>query len=115
MAIRRAILAVAVITAGTLTLARSPTTATIVAATTDSPPTAVLRGSSGQVTGDLGSYCWPQPDGGGFCRHVDFVLEGPNPTETLTVAQAEALTLRFEPSLDVATLSVAVWSGNQII
>ena len=75
-------------------------------------PTAVLSGSSGSVTGELGSFAWPQPDGTTIGRIVDYVVEGPNPAQVLTVTQGETLTLQFQPALPVATLTVGVWPGG---
>ena len=75
-------------------------------------PTAALSGTSGQVTGELGSFAWPQADGTMVARIVDYVAEGPNPAQTLTVTQGETLTVRFEPAPPVATLTVGVWPGG---
>ena len=75
-------------------------------------PTATLSGASGQVTGELGSFAWPQADGTSVARIVDYVLEGPNPAQTLTATQGETLTLSFQPAPPVATLTVGVWPGG---
>lgn len=92
------------------------TTMTTLAPTTPSipatVPTATLSGASGQVAGELGSFAWPQADGTTVARIVDYVIEGPNPAQALTVTQGETLTLRFEPALTVATLSAGVWPGG---
>ena len=93
----------------TTTTTRSPTTPATIPPTL---PTATLSGASGQVTGELGSFAWPQPDGTMVARIVDYVLEGPNPAQTLTATQGETLTLRFEPAPPVATLTVGVWPGG---
>lgn len=113
-------------TAGKQPFVASTTTTTVPPSTTTTttgpPPTipmvpadvpaAVLSGSSGTVTAELGSFAWPQPDGTTIARIVDYVTEGPNPAQTLTVTQGEMLTLQFQPVLSVATLTVGVWPGG---
>ena len=111
-------------TTTTTTTTVVPTTTSTVPATTTTTlrstpatipptiPTATLSGASGQVVGELGSFAWPQPDGTMVARIVDYVLEGPNPAQTLTATQGETLTLRFEPAPPVATLTVGVWPGG---
>lgn len=111
-------------TATTTTTTVAPTTSTTAATTTTTTlpstpatipptiPTATLSGTSGQVTGELGSFAWPLADGTMQARIVDYVLEGPNPAQTLTVTQGETLALRFEPAPPVATLTIGVWPGG---
>ena len=101
-----------------------PTTSSTVPATTTTTlpstpatipptiPTASLSGMAGRVVGELGSFAWPQADGTMVARIVDYVLEGPNPAQTLTATQGETLTLRFEPAPPLATLTVGVWPGG---
>lgn len=111
-----------VATAPTSVLPTSSSSTVPVTSTTTSPrtsattppsiPDAILSGTSGQVSGDLGSFAWPQADGTTVARVVDYVAEGPNPAQTLTATQGEMLTLRFTPDLPVATLMAAVWQGG---
>ena len=94
----------------------SPSSTTTLASTSPSIPasipTATLSGASGQVAGELGSFAWPQSDGTTVARIVDYVLDGPNPAQTLLVTQGETLTLRFDPALPVATVTAGVWPGG---
>ena len=96
------------------TVSTTTTTTTTLRTPTIPPtiPTATLSGASGQVTGELGSFTWPQADGTTVARIVDYVPEGPNPAQTLTVTQGETVTLRFEPALQVAVLTLGVWPGG---
>ena len=99
----------------TSTLATTTTTTTLLSTPATIPPTiptATLSGASGQVVGELGSFAWPQADGTMVARIVDFVIEGPNPAQTLTVTQGETLALNFQPAPPVATLTVGVWPGG---
>lgn len=104
-----------VATTTTSTLPATTTTTTVPTTRATVPPTvptATLSGASGQVTGELGSFAWPQADGTMVARIVDYVLEGPNPAQTLTATQGETLTLSFQPAPPVATLTVGVWPGG---
>ncbi len=97
----------------------STTAATVPTTVTSGSPTeapaAVLSAASGQVTGELGSFCWPQREGTTACRIVDYAEgQGPNPATSLPVTQGETLTLRFETSVPVATLRVAGPDGAAI-
>ena len=47
----------------------------------------------------------------GMCRHVDYVLEGPNPAQAITVTQGETVTLRYDPALAVESVAVTIWNG----
>ena len=99
----------------TTTMATTTTTTTLPSTPATIPPTiptATLSGTSGQVAGELGSFAWPQADGTMLARIVDYVVEGPNPAQTLTATQGETLTLRFEPAPPVATLTAGVWPGG---
>ena len=96
-------------TTTTTTMPPTTTTAPTVTSTIVEPPTAILSVSSGQTAGELGSFCWPQPNGGGMCRHVDYFLgQGPNPARTLTVTRGEVGTLSFESAPPLATLRIGV-------
>lgn len=90
----------------TTTSPRTPATAP------PSIPDAILSGTSGQVSGELGSFAWPQADGTMVARVVDYVAAGPDPAQILTATQGETLTLRFTAELPVATLRAAVWPGG---
>ncbi|HEV2759836.1 MAG TPA: hypothetical protein VGV86_09750 [Acidimicrobiales bacterium] len=64
------------------------------------------------MTGELGSYRWEAaPPSVAMCRHVDCVIEGPNPAQTLTVIQGETVTLRYDPALPVESVVTSVWNG----
>lgn len=101
----------------------STTTSTTVATTTTTtpvapvsppvvdPPPAILSGRSGQVTGELGSWCWPQPNGQTLCRALSRNA-APDPVATLAVTQGETLTLRIETAVPVADLRIGVWTGG---
>lgn len=78
----------------------------------EKPPSALLSSSSGEVVGDLGSYCWPNSNSTGACLHVDYFQTGPNPTQALTVTQGEVVTLRFDSTLPVESLRVGVWGRS---
>ena len=83
----------------------SSTTTTAPAPTTDAdPPAAFLAGGSGEVTGELGSYCWAPP-GGTAGRCVDKIAPPTGPT--LSAARGETLTLRFATGLPLTELSAA--------
>ena len=85
-------------TIGTTTTTTQPVT------TTDAdPPAAFLGGASGEVQGELGSYCWAAP-GGTAGRCVDKIAPPTGPT--LTVARGETLTLRFATGLPLSELRV---------
>jgi hypothetical protein len=105
-------------TVTTTTTTSAPSTTTIPPTTTTvptvtrtpavEPPRAILSASSGQVAGDLGDFCWPQPDGLTLCRVVDFVPgQGPNPAQALTVTQGEVATLSFEAAPALAGLRIS--------
>ena len=65
------------------------------------------------MAGELGSYCWEAaPPSVAMCRHVDYVQEGPNPAQTLTVTQGETVTLRFDPAMAVESVVTSVWNGE---
>jgi len=103
----------------------STTTSTTVATTTTTtttpvapvsppvvePPPAILSGRSGQVTGELGSWCWPQSNGETLCRALSRIAP-PDPVATLAVTQGETLTLRIETAVPVADLRIGVWTGG---
>ncbi len=102
----------------TTTTTTAPTTTTIPPSTTTvptvtrrevlEPPRAILSASSGQVAGDLGDFCWPQPDGLTLCRVAGFLPgQGPNPAQALTVTQGEVATLSFEAAPALAALRVS--------
>jgi hypothetical protein len=105
---KQAFAAATTTTGGVTTTTPRPTIPTV----PPSIPVATLSGASGQVSGELGSFAWPQSDGTMVARIVDFV-DGPNPAQELTVTQGETLTLRFAPDLPVATLTASVWPGGQ--
>ena len=89
-----------------------PQTTVVPAPSPRAIPTATLIGASGRVTGELGSYCWEAaPPSVAMCRHVDYVLEGPNPAQTLTVIQGETVTLRFDPAMAVESVVAGVWNA----
>ena len=87
----------------TSTTSSSTTTTTAPVVTTDGePPAAFLAGGSGEVTGELGSYCWAPPGGtAGQC--VDKIAPPTGPT--LSVARGESLTLRFATGLPLTELT----------
>lgn len=102
------------------TTTSSSTTSTSTSTSTTAPaapsprgiPTATLIAASGRVTGELGSYCWEAaPPSVAMCRHVDYVLEGPNPGQTLTVIQGETVTLRYDPAMAVESVATTVWNA----
>ena len=76
------------------------------------PPRAILSAASGQVAGDRGDYCWPQPSGLTTCLHVDFFVGGPNPAQALTVTRGEVATLSFEAAPALAALRIGVLSSE---
>ncbi|MDQ3640095.1 MAG: hypothetical protein M3450_01180 [Actinomycetota bacterium] len=89
-----------------------PTTVVPTPRTPSAIPTATLIGATGQVTGEVGSYCWEAaPPSVGECRHVDYFFGGPNPAQALTVTQGETVTLRYDPALAVESVVVTVWGG----
>ena len=106
---RRAVTTSTAVVTTTTTSTLSTTTATVGVPT---KPTAILSGSAGQVAGELSSQCWPQGGGIVVCGHVDYTEPGPDPQTSLAVTQGEVVTLRYEPTLVLATLNVAVWHGG---
>lgn len=85
------------------TIATTTTTTHPVATADADPPTAFLGGASGEVQGELGSYCWAPP-GGTAGRCVDKIAPPTGPM--LTVARGETLTLRFATGLLLSELTV---------
>ena len=85
------------------TMATTTTTTQPVTTADADPPGAFLAGASGEVRGELGSYCW-SPPGGTAGRCVDKIALPTGPT--LTVARGETLTLRFGTGLPLSGLTV---------
>lgn len=98
----------------TTTVATTTTTSTPVAPVSPpvvEPPPAILSGRSGQVTGELGSWCWLQSNGQTLCRALSRIAP-PDPVATLAVTQGETLTLRIETAVPVVDLRIGVWTGG---
>jgi len=88
----------------TSTPVSSTTSTTAPAVTADAdPPAAFLSGTSGEVRGELGSFCWAPP-GGTAGRCADKISPPTGPT--LTVRAGENLTLRFATGLALTQLDV---------
>lgn len=93
-------------TSSTTSSTVSPTTTTTAPMVTDAdPPAAILSGTSGEVRGELGSFCWAPP-GGTAGRCVDKFSPPVGPT--LTVRRGETLALRFATGLVLTELEVRV-------
>jgi len=90
-------------TTSTTVSSTTTTTTPIVAADAD-PPAAFLSGTSGEVRGELGSFCWAPP-GGTAGRCVDKISPPVGPT--LTVRRGENLSLRFATGLSLTELEVS--------
>ena len=104
-----------VATTTTTTVSTTPTTTTAPVAPTSpaiiKPPTAILSGPSGQVSGDPGSWCWPQSNGQTLCLALARIGP-PDPAASLPVMQGETITLRIETAVPVVGLRVGVWTGG---
>jgi len=89
-------------TTSTTLSSTTTTTAPMVTADAD-PPAAFLLGTSGEVQGELASFCWAPP-GGRAGRCVDKIAPPAGPT--LTVRRGETLSLRFATGLPLTQLDV---------
>ncbi len=89
-------------TTSTTVSSTTTTTAPVVTADAD-PPAAFLSGTSGEVGGELGSFCWAPP-GGTAGRCVDKISLPVGPA--LTVRRGENLSLRFATGLSLTELEV---------